>query len=175
MKRVYTIGHSNRPVGHLIYRLKQHGVRVLVDVRSKPFSRYNPQFNRHDVAESLREAGIPYVWLGHALGGVPDDPALKTRGRPDYEKIRKSQDYQAGLADLAMGLESPVTPMALMCSEQDPSGCHRRRLVGADLLERGYEVVHIMGDGELRTEHEIRETMGENQPSVFDMFGSSDD
>lgn len=171
MKRVYTIGHSNRPVEHLVDRLRRHGVKVLVDVRSRPFSRHNPQFNRHDVAEALRVAGIPYVWLGHSLGGVPDDPSLNTRGKPDYDKIRKSQRYQDGLADLAIGLESPLVPMALMCSEQDPSGCHRRRLVGADLIERGYELVHIMGDGELRTEHQIREGTGENQPSVFDLFG----
>lgn len=175
MKRVYTIGHSNRPVERLVGRLKRHGVKVLVDVRSKPFSRYNPQFNRHDVAESLRGVGIPYVWLGHSLGGVPDDPELKTRGRPDYEKIRGSKPYQDALADLVEGLESSMVPVALMCSEQDPSGCHRRRLVGVDLIERGYEIVHIMGDGELCTEHEIREAVGENQPSVFDMFGPSDD
>lgn len=174
MKTVYTIGHSNRPVGHLIDRLRRHGVKVLVDVRSKPFSRHNPQFNRHDVAEALRLAGIPYVWLGHSLGGVPDDPKLRTRGSPDYAKIRASQTYQDGLADLAdlaTGLESPMTPLALMCSEQDPAGCHRRRLVGVGLIERGYELVHIMGDGELCTEHQIRESTGENQPSVLDLFG----
>lgn len=171
MTRVYTIGHSNRPVEHLVARLKRHGVRVLVDVRSRPFSRHNPQFNRHEVAEVLRQAAIPYVWLGHSLGGMPDDPALSVAGRANYEKIRATEKYQNGLSDLEKGIRSGSTPVALMCSEQDPSGCHRRRLVGADLIERGYELVHIMGDGVLATEHEIREAAGENQPSVLDMFG----
>jgi len=170
VKRVYTIGHSNRPTEHLVARLKRHGVKVLADVRSRPFSRHNPQFNRYEIAEVLRQASIPYVWMGHALGGMPDDPALKIGGRADYAKIRRSQPYQDGLEDLVTGLESPLTPVALMCSEQDPSGCHRRRLVGVDLVSRGYELVHILGDGELATEHDIREGTGENQPSVLDLF-----
>ena len=174
MKRVYTIGHSNRPVQHLIDRLNRHGIKVLVDVRSRPFSRHNPQFNRHDVSEALRKAGIPYVWLGHSIGGVPDDPELKSYGRPDYAKIRASEGYQKGMDDLVSGLESPLGPVALMCSEQDPAGCHRRRLVGVDLIDRGYELVHVMGDGELATEHDVREGTGENQPSVFDMFGGDE-
>lgn len=176
MKRVYTIGHSNRPASHLIARLRRHSVKVLVDVRSKPFSRYNPQFNRYEIAEDLRQAGIPYIWVGHSLGGMPDDASLKTGSRPDYDKIRVTEKYRAAIEDLVRGLEHPevpLVPMALMCSEQDPSGCHRRRLVGADLIERGYELVHILGDGELATEHDVREGTGENQPSVLDMF--SDD
>ena len=171
MKRVYTIGHSNRPAAYLGARLEFHGVKVLVDVRSRPFSRHNPQFNRYEIAEVLRRGGIPYIWMGHSLGGMPDDLSLRTGGRPDYDKIRATDEYQAGLDDLVTGLESPLTPMALMCSEQDPSGCHRRCLVGHDLIERGYELVHILGDGELATEYEVREGVGENQPSVLDLFG----
>ena len=76
--RMYTIGHSNLSTEELIERLRSYKIGVLVDVRSKPFSRYNPHFNRYVIAEDLRKAGIPYVGLGHSIGGMPDDPDLLT-------------------------------------------------------------------------------------------------
>jgi len=173
VSRVYTIGHSNKPVEDLLERVARHGVQVVVDVRSKPYSRYNPQFNREDVCESLRQTGRPYVFSGHSLGGMPEDPELRTRdGKADYDKIRETPPYRKELAGLLRAVNVKLLgPMALMCSEADPTLCHRRRLVGADLVRAGVEVVHIMGDGSLRTEEEIREGLGENQPSVLDFFG----
>jgi len=171
--RLFTIGHSNLPTENLIQRLKQNGIGVVVDVRSKPFSRYNPQFNRYVIAEDLQEAGIPYVWMGHSLGGVPEDKALLTNGKIDYDKIRASSQYQEALEELLGGVEknAALGAVALMCSEADPIGCHRRRLVGADLIDRGIELAHVLKDGTVASEHEIREGVGENQPSAFDVFG----
>lgn len=171
--RLFTIGHSNLPTEKLVERLRANGIGVVVDVRSKPFSRYNPHFNRYVIAEDLREAGIPYVWMGHCLGGVPEDPELLTRGRPDYEKIRASQAYQDGLEELLRGLQinEELGAVALMCGEADPTGCHRRRLVGGDLFDQGIELFHVLKDGSVVSEHEIREGLGENQPSVLDVFG----
>ena len=172
MKRVYTIGHSNKPVDDLLDRLGRHGVQIVVDVRSKPFSSYNPQFNREAVCESLRQSGRPYVFSGHSLGGMPDDPELRAQdGQADYGKIRESPLYRKELAGLLRAVDLGPGPMALMCSEADPTMCHRRRLVGTDLVEAGVEVVHILGDGSLQTEDEVRERLGENQPSVLDVFG----
>jgi len=170
--RLYTIGHSNFSTEELVERLRAHDIGVLVDVRSKPFSRYNPHFNRYVLSEDLRKAGIPYVWLGHSIGGVPDDPALLTQGKPDYDKIRASEAYQHGLEQLrkGMGLNAHLGELAIMCGEQDPTGCHRRRLIGADMVEEGVELAHIMRDGSVVPEHEIRERLGENQPSVLDFL-----
>lgn len=171
--RLFTIGHSNLPTENLIQRLRDNGVGVVVDVRSKPFSRYNPQFNRYVIAEDLREVGIPYVWMGHSLGGVPDDPELLTQGKPDYEKIRASSQYQEALQELLRGIEmnAALGLVALMCGESDPTGCHRRRLVGADLVKQGVDLTHILKDGTAVPEHDIREGVGENQPSALDVFG----
>jgi len=170
----YTIGHSNLSTEELIRRLRGCNIAVVVDIRSKPFSRHNPQYNRYVIAEDLRRAGVPYVWMGHSLGGLPDDPNLFTMGAPDYDKIRASQKYQDGLQELLRGFEmnKELGEVTLMCSEADPSGCHRRRLVGADLVEQGIELLHILKDGELATEHEIRERLGENQPSALDLFST---
>jgi uncharacterized protein (DUF488 family) len=173
MARVYTIGHSNGPVERFIERLEQHRIVVVVDVRSKPHSRYNPQYNRGALAESLRVTGRPYVFSGHALGGLPDDDLVRgSDGRPDYDKIRAAAEYQKEIDSIARGVEDGrFGPLAIMCAEADPTKCHRRRLVGVDFVARGLELVHIMGDGSLQTEHEIREREGENQPSVLDLFG----
>lgn len=173
MTTIYTIGHSNTPVEHLIERLDRHGIAVVVDVRSRPYSRHNPQFNRPELAEHLRLTGRPYVFSGHSLGGMPDDASLLTAdGLPDYAKIRASAAYQRELAAVVRGVQDGrLGRVAIMCSEADPSGCHRRRLVGVDLVERGLGLVHVLGDGTLRTEHELREILGENQPSVLDLFG----
>jgi len=170
--KLFTIGHSNMSTEEFVERLRANGIGVVVDVRSKPFSRYNPHFNRYVIAEDLQEAGIPYVWMGHSLGGVPDDPELLTKGRPDYEKIRASVPYQEALQELLRGVEvnAALGHVALVCGEGDPTGCHRRRLVGADLVKLGIELVHVLKDGEQATEHTIREGLGENQPSVLDMF-----
>lgn len=171
--RLFTIGHSNTPAVYLIERLRQNGVAVVVDVRSKPFSQYNPQFNRYEIAEILRQESIPYVWMGHSLGGVPDDPTLQTGGRVDYDKVRASTSYQEGIEELlrGLGMNAELGALTLMCSEADPTGCHRRRLVGADLVERGIELVHILKDGTMISEHDVREKTGENQPSILDLFG----
>lgn len=172
--RVYTIGHSNKPFEDLVERLKRHGVVNLIDVRSKPFSRYNPQFNHMELRDRLPLEDISYRFKGHQLGGMPDDDALKTGGRPDYKKIRASFDYRVGLSEL-IERELPWPERAgasvLMCSEQDPINCHRRRLIGEDLVQRKFELVHILKDGSLLTEYDLRERLGENQPTIFDMFG----
>lgn len=172
--RLFTIGHSDNSTEQLIDRLRRNGIAIVVDVRSKPFSRYHPQFNRYVIAEDLRKVGVPYIWMGHCLGGMPEDPELLTQGKADYDKIRGSKEYQAGLDELMRGLElnAQLGAVTLMCSEADPSGCHRRRLVGRDLIERGVELVHILKSGETASEHEIRENLGENQPTALDLFSS---
>jgi uncharacterized protein (DUF488 family) len=175
VNRVYTIGHSNRPVEHFVGRLRRHGIITVFDVRSRPFSRHSPQFDRYPLCDVLFVADIDYVWKGHSLGGMPDDRSLWNGDRPNYAAIRASEMYRLALHQLVerdLPYPEKEGPIVLMCSEQDPSGCHRRVLVGADLVEHGYELMHIMGDGEMASEHQVRESTGENQPSVIDLLGS---
>ena len=78
---VLTVGHSNHPLETFVALLQRHGVTTLADVRSAPYSRFNPQFNRKALEGSLETIGIEYVFLGRALGGRPDDPpATRTGG-----------------------------------------------------------------------------------------------
>jgi uncharacterized protein (DUF488 family) len=100
--RLYSIGHSNAAVERLITLLRQHSITTLCDVRSAPYSRYNPQFNRESLADSLRAEAIAYRFMGDSLGGKPADGALRTEdgALPDYDKIAASPVFLRGLDQL---------------------------------------------------------------------------
>src|SRR5688500_15964772 len=85
--RVFTVGHSTHPIEHFLALLQQHGIEVLADVRSTPFSRFNPQFNRERLAQSLATAGIRYEFLGEELGARSNDPACYENGRVSYARL----------------------------------------------------------------------------------------
>ena len=148
---LWSIGHSNLSVERLIVLLTAHHIALLADVRTMPYSRRWPQFNREDLARSLKLAGIGYVYLGRELGGKPDDPTLRgPHGMPDYDAIAATPLYQEGLAQLmALG---HVQRVACMCSEGDPARCHRERLIARSLRAAGWQVHHILGDGSLQGE-----------------------
>lgn len=160
--QLYSIGHSNIPTERLIELLRQHGIAMLCDVRSAPYSRYNPQFNREDLSEQLRRAGIAYRFMGDTLGGKPLDAALRTEdgALPDYERIATSPSFQQGIDQLiAAGARAPT---AFMCSEADYHVCHRHRLIAPALIKRAVVVWHIMPDGGLER--------GEIEPQQLRMF-----
>ena len=144
---LYSIGHSNVAVERLIALLSQHAILTLCDVRSMPYSRYNPQFNRETLADKMRLAGIAYRFMGDSLGGKPADGTLRTEDGvlPDYAKIAASPIFNHGLDQLiALGSRGPT---AFMCSEADYHSCHRHKLIAPALIERGVIVLHIMPDG----------------------------
>jgi uncharacterized protein (DUF488 family) len=145
--QLYSIGHSNVPIERLIALLQQHRIANLCDVRSAPYSRYNPQFNRESLADALRSAALTYRFMGDTLGGKPADGALRTEdgALPDYDKIAASPAFQRGLDELIeLGASGPT---AFMCSEADYRTCHRHRLIAPALIGRGVVVWHIMPDG----------------------------
>lgn len=144
--RLFTIGHSNGSVEQLLDLLSRHAVEVLVDVRTAPYSRYCPQFNKPELQRAVETAGLRYCFAGQSLGGKPDDDGLlKEDGTPDYDKIAASAAYQDGLSWLeALAAEACV---AIMCSEADPAKCHRERLIARSLRARGVDVAHILPDG----------------------------
>lgn len=147
---LYTIGHSDHALAAFIGLLREHAIVRLVDVRSDPYSRWQPQFNREALAPALRESGIDYVWMGETLGGRPADPALYNSGeeRPDYERMAKTPLYQGGIERLLESARAVRT--AIMCSEGDPLHCHRHLLLTQTLVARGIRVLHILPDGDLR-------------------------
>lgn len=146
MVTIYTIGHSNHSVEHFLGILEKYQIELVVDVRSRPYSRYVPHFNRKILEEHLRRHGIAYRFLGNKLGGWPEDEAFRREdGEVDYERWRDSVLFQEGAEELiTLGERFRLT---LLCGEEDPNRCHRKRLIGPALREKGVEILHIRGDG----------------------------
>jgi uncharacterized protein (DUF488 family) len=146
MITVYTIGHSNHPPDAFEALLQQHGIELLIDVRSSPYSRYVTHANRETLAHTLRTAGIAYRWMGDRLGGKPEGAV------GDYDQIRVSPTFRQGISDLFAQANQHRT--AIMCSEGDHRQCHRHKLITPALLEQDARVLHIQPDGSLVDELE---------------------
>lgn len=144
---IYTIGHSNGTVERLLGLLRQHGITAVADVRSQPYSRFNPQFNREALASAMKDAGLEYVFLGQELGARSDDPSCYRDGRPQYSLMAKTQLFERGIARLVTGMQR--FQLAILCAEKEPLACHRTLLVSRYLHDRGIKVLHILEDGAL--------------------------
>ena len=98
---IYTIGHSNHTWETFAALLNQHRVKTLVDVRTNPVSRWAPFASKRTLPGLLEQEGIRYVYMGDALGGKPDDPALYDgKGKPDFLKMRSKPAFNEGLQEL---------------------------------------------------------------------------
>lgn len=158
--RIFTIGHSNHTIEAFVALLLGQGVQLLVDVRSQPYSRYSPHFNRDALAAALAAAGIHYRFLGDSLGGRPQQADLYDPGeeRPNYARQRATPLYQAGVSSL---LECAAhQPTAIMCSEGDPAHCHRSLLIGPSLFANNVVVLDIFPDGQVKAAEPPIEQLG---------------
>ncbi len=156
---VLTIGHSTLLYERFSELLRQANVTAIVDVRSAPYSRQFPQFNRESLSNELRTDGIAYVFLGKELGGRPSKPEFYCDGVADYERMSRTAEFGKGLDRVIEGAKK--YRIALMCSERDPLDCHRCLLVGRALVHRGIHVGHILGDGRVVSHSEIEDKLME--------------
>ena len=151
---IFTIGHSNHSLEVFINLLQSHKINVLVDVRSKPFSRFSPQFNKEGLEKAVKAGGIKCLFLGRKLGGRPQDSEFYDNyGFVLYSRIAESPLFLEGIDRLIKGIKT--YRVAVMCGEENPANCHRRLLVGRVLGERGVSVRHIRGDGRIQDEDEL--------------------
>src|ERR1700674_3398382 len=146
---IFTIGHSTHPQKRFIALLLQHGITALCDVRSKPYSRVNPQFNREELKESLRERCIKYVFLGKELGARSEDPMCYENGKVQYDRLAHTDLFRRGLERVQNGMKD--YRLALMCAEKEPLECHRTILIARHLADLGFDVQHIHADGRLES------------------------
>jgi len=154
---VLTVGHSNLSCEQFIQIIQAAGVTAVADVRSAPYSHYSPHFNREAFRDSLRGIDIPYVFLGHELGGRPRDRALFHQGTADYEKMSAAPPFIAGLDRIVEGCAR--FRIALMCSEHDPLDCHRCLLIGRALAGRQVTVTHIVSGGLHISQKQVEDTL----------------
>ena len=146
---LYTIGHSDCDQTRLIAALKTYAVDIVVDVRSSPYSRRNPQVNREALQYALRNACIRYLFLGRELGARREEPECYVKGQARYDLIEKTNSFRLGLERLRTGLER--FHIALLCAENDPITCHRMILVCKCLRDDNTEIRHIRRDGTYET------------------------
>lgn len=149
---ILTVGHSNHLPETFVRLLQLHGVTAVADVRSSPYSRAYPEFNRDSLSELLREGGIAYVFLGRELGARSKDPSCYKDGRVQYGRLASTDLFRKGLARVMSGATSHR--IALLCAEREPLACHRAILVARELEKLGARIEHIHADGSLEPHHE---------------------
>ena len=167
---IHTIGHSNHPIGRFIELLRQHGITAVADVRSTPYSRFNPQFRRDQLQAALQEGGIQYVFLGEELGARTRDPACyEADGRVSYARLAATDLFRAGMDRLRAGMSE--YRISLMCAEREPLECHRTILIARELERAHIQVVHILADGSLETHEQAMQRLAQSLDLVgTDLF-----
>ena len=159
---LYTIGHSNRSLTEFLELLERHGIESLVDVRSAPYSRYVTHFNRADLEYSVESHKIRYTYLGAELGGrPPGDEFYDEHDHVLYYRVAQAPFFRGGIEKLIE--EGAVYRTAFMCSEEDPTNCHRRLLIARVLIDEGVRVLHIRGDDS----EQVEQGMTVTAPSLW--------
>lgn len=171
---VYSIGHSTFDIESFLNALSAHNITAIADVRSSPYSRNSPQYNRDDLKDILSSRGIAYVFLGKELGGRPKSHSLYTNGIADYEKMAATEEFKSGILRLEQG--AMKYRIAMLCSERNPLDCHRCLLVGRALGERGACVDHIVpGAPDLSQQQIEKQLLANANVAEDDMFASVQD
>lgn len=153
---IFTVGHSTRTLEEFVSLLKQNSINAVADVRSSPFSRHMPQFNREPLSESLKANGIQYVFLGDELGARREEPECYVDGVAKYELIEKTAAFADGLERIRKG--ASMFRVAMMCAEKDPLTCHRTILVARSLKDE-YEIRHIVSEGNVISQHMLEQDL----------------
>jgi uncharacterized protein (DUF488 family) len=160
---LYTIGHSNRSLSEFLELLERHGIESLVDVRSAPYSRYVTHFNRADLEYAVESHKVRYTYLGAELGGrPPGDEFYDEHDHVLYYRVAKAPFFRGGIEKLIE--EGAVYRTVFMCSEEDPTNCHRRLLIARVLTDEGVQVIHIRGDDS----EQIEQGMTVTAPSLWE-------
>ena len=151
---LYTIGHSNHTWESFSPLLLDSEIELLVDVRSNPVSRFAPFANHRTLPDLLESVDIDYEFMGGSLGGKPADQALyDSKGKPDYHKMRSLDEFQEAIEQLAS--MASIRPTVILCSEGDPSQCHRRLLLGPQLEAIDCKLLHIRRDSTVVRDGEL--------------------
>lgn len=169
-KGFMTIGYGNMGIIDFMVKIKSLRVNCIIDVRTRPYSKYNVSFNKEELRDRLNDEGISYFWFGNKLGGKYDlIKYCDLEGRVDYEKVSTSEKFIDGIKELEKLI--PRYNICIMCSEKDPMKCHRFLLISRILKE--YNIYHIMSNDSLvknvDLEKKLLEMYGRfNQISMFD-------
>ena len=170
---VFTIGHSTHDIDYFIGLLKTYEINCLIDVRSQPYSKFAPQFNKDELISKLTSEKILYAHFGKEFGARHTESSLldDSGKKVDFDKVRKSDEFNQGWQRLKKALELGQYTIALMCAEADPFDCHRFSLISYQLRQK-VAVNHILKDGNLKEnsdlEIQLLEKYNKNLNPLFD-------
>ncbi len=159
---LYTIGHSNHSIEKFINLLKSHGITLVADVRSSPYSQYCAQFNKEIFSARLQAESIGYIYLGEGLGG-------RSAAFVDFKQMSNRREFKQEITRLLEVFAEDC--VALMCAEKDPIKCHRFTLVCRALKAEGLHIRHILEDGSIEEHSDAEERLVEMlnvQPTLFE-------
>ena len=166
----FTIGHSNHETNRIIDLLKTHKINCLCDVRSSPYSKFTPQFNKENLDAELKKEKILYVYLGNKLGGrYLDSALLYPNGVVNYNKVMEQEEFCAGINRVIGNIKKGLR-IALMCAEKNPLDCHRFLLVARALAHKGVRVKHILESGEVILNEDLEKQLLQKYKNEFDQF-----
>jgi uncharacterized protein (DUF488 family) len=154
MSTLYSIGHGNKTFEEFEKELRAFNIQYLIDVRSKPYSKWNPSFNQDMLKCLLQRNGYTYVYMGDTIGGMPSDTTCYTEGHIDYAKVKEKDFFKAGLMRLLTAAEKELR-VAIMCSESEPEKCHRSKLIGQELMKYGISLNHIVGVEKIQSQEMV--------------------
>lgn len=166
--KIYTIGYSAFEIDNFISTLKQYHITAVSDVRSSPYSKFKPDYNREYLSKKLRENGIQYVFLGDSLGARFGDKSVYINGVVNFELASKLECFKNGINRLIEGNKKYT--IALMCAEKDPIECHRSILIAKN-ISNIFNIYHILSDSNIEShtqlEHRLEKCFGLDQAVLF--------
>ncbi len=170
---IFTIGHSDHSEEAFLRLLNQNGIDTVVDVRSMPYSKWTPQFNRDNLKSRLGENDITYHFMGQRLGGRSDDPGdYDPDGQVQYDQLAKARKFQDALESVVRG--AMANRIALMCSEGRPEECHRSLLIAEEIRNefQNVSVKHVLPDGAILMHETLRDRIAKHDvlADQADMF-----
>jgi len=169
---MYSVGHSNHEADKFVKILQGFSIDVVVDVRSTPYSKYCPQFNKDTIQQVLKSSGIKYLFLGKELGARPNDQTCYVDTKKvSFNELRSSECFQQGISRLLDGIEKHN--IAIMCSEKEPINCHRAILISRVLTDKGISVKHILSETESLDQKDLEVKLLKKFEIEKTLFGTS--
>ena len=163
---IYTIGYGARDMASFLSALKVNDIHYLIDIRSRPYSSYKPEYSKQSLQNFLESNGIRYVFMGDTLGGQPENNQCYTDGKVDYEKVAQQDFFQSGVERLSKAGQLGQR-VVLMCSEGKPENCHRSKLIGKVLAAQGIDVLHIDENDKVIDQKQVILRLTDGQLSLF--------
>ena len=167
MATLYSIGYGNRSWQDVRRLLSSRNCEYLIDVRSNPFSKFNPSFGKESLINLCHESGIRYVFMGESLGGKPaSEDHFDLDGKVNYCRLAEGAEFRHGLSRLVTANAKGICA-CLMCSELRPEECHRCKLIGSELKQFGIDIVHIDEAGMNISQEDAIHRLTNGQADIF--------